>query len=391
MKESLEKAIVHLDEKIWSLHSFDHKKQGLIDGELGIVLYSLIMFKKYNQTKHLDNSIYILENILDSINREQSHLLKDPSIGNGLAGFLWVVRLAIDEDILDKDQFESYIKSIEDVLLEKVPLILEMKNFDYLYGAFGIISYFASIKSEDSRFSIMLESIKQYCEIDNDGLRFYNNDNSKYTHGIVTGLAHGMSGYILILLQCYNLGIAKKNIKEIVVECLKYILMFTNSGGEQIEPYFPLKIEEENGRNVSYGQRLAWCNSDLNMLIVLLRVTHDLNLHDYSSHIQKATNMVCSRKNHQETGIQDAHLCHGSAGVSLFYQSLLKFSNDSRFKVARDFWISKTFDFIRQEKINAFEQNDLFILNGISGINLALISILDPKIGSPLDKLLLLG
>jgi hypothetical protein len=92
------------------------------------------------------------------------------------------------------------------------------------------------------------------------------------------------------------------------------------------------------------------------------------------------------RKTLNESMINDAGVCHGSAGVAHIFNRMWSITNDKKFRQATDFWIKQTLEFGTKingktefkkynAKINEYEINHS-LLEGNAGVGLVLYSYL---------------
>ena len=105
-------------------------------------------------------------------------------------------------------------------------------------------------------------------------------------------------------------------------------------------------------------------------------------------------------KYYPKYGYYDMCICHGTSSVAYMWQKMYNITKDENIKSLADKWLNITLEnleiFLPQldkiaelEKDNEMIDTSMGFLNGLSGVGLALISFLDPKL-SYWDKLLLL-
>ena len=199
------------------------------------------------------------------------------------------------------------------------------------------------------------------------------------------GLAHGVPGIIAAILPAVQIPALHQRAKSLLIQSCDWLL--------QQELQQKLPADQQNSYfssscNNHKGSRLGWCYGDLTIALTLARVGKAL---DHPAYIDKAKQIsLHSAQRDSENGyIQDAGLCHGSAGVALIFQ-LLNQQFNQQFNLpelsdAADQWLSYTLDLYREKGLSGFymfsgltqeyEECTGFLM-GYSGIGLCLLAAL---------------
>ena len=195
-------------------------------------------------------------------------------------------------------------------------------------------------------------------------------------------MAHGQCGLILTLLNIYEAGLLQEPIKELLAGMIKYILPFKRLPQPEsgTYSYFPMGVNENLDRTdpkniAKYNNRMGWCYGDLNIALTFYRAARILNLPDLSVLANEVGLDTCKRLTEENSGIENAHLCHGSASMVLFYDALAAENNLPEYNEARTFWFSYTQDYLDTE-LKDPESNGRAeqLLMGIPGTMLLLLS-----------------
>jgi lantibiotic modifying enzyme len=195
------------------------------------------------------------------------------------------------------------------------------------------------------------------------------------------GVAHGVPGVIALLGQLWAAGIAPATVGSLLDGAVAWLrAQKLSDGAGSCFPYsvYP-NVEPEPAR-------LAWCYGDLGIaaaLLVAARCTGE------AAWEREAITIACAAAAcplHQ-TGIADAGLCHGAAGVGHLLNRLYQATGEPQLGKAARFWFERTLDFRRPgQGIGGFlrlmpGKNGLYhwtddpgILTGAAGIGLALLA-----------------
>src|SRR5262249_31116339 len=144
------------------------------------------------------------------------------------------------------------------------------------------------------------------------------------------GVAHGVPGVIGFLGSACERGLASEKARKLLDHSIAWL--FTN-----------MRPENEGGSRFTYfppdmvDARTAWCYEDPGVAAVLLRV--GLGIGD-AAWSDVAVSVACqaARRPMEETGISDATLCHGAAGVGLIYNRLFQVTGNHDLARASEAW-----------------------------------------------------
>ena len=188
------------------------------------------------------------------------------------------------------------------------------------------------------------------------------------------GLAHGVPGIIASLLPALNCPQLRKRAENLISNSCNWLL----SQQQDPKEYGSYFSTVASSNKVS---RLAWCYGDLTIALTLYRAGAALN---NPSYIDKAIEigLHSASRNLRSSIVQDAGICHGSAGLYLIFNKLFKASGVAEFEVASLKWLDHTLALFERNGLSGFDKFDsdgffvqnLGFLEGYAGIGLCLLS-----------------
>lgn len=373
MEEELESHIKGICQSIIS--KCNVAEPGLLGGTTGIALF-LILAVKYNLTSNED----FIYNVLEQSNYADEYSV---SFSNGLSGVNWFYKYLISHDALPVDIKDQVSKNDAD-LLKYIPSYLQHGNYDMLHGGLGVAySLLYNLSPENSKalaeMNLLIENLFNQ-SVFGVPVDFDFRANKQMKSRVNLGLAHGLPSILKYLLECSKAGIDTTLVKKLSGNIVDFIL--NNKNKSLSESYFPSFIDNTPD---SRHSRLAWCYGDLGIGFILFqasKVLKDNHLKDVSLKILEYTT---SKLTFKETLVADACVCHGSSGILYIYEKIWRYTYDTVFKKARDFWVNKTLSFaIKSQQGLSYHKylagnntfvEDYSLLEGEAGIGLVLLSL----------------
>jgi hypothetical protein len=206
----------------------------------------------------------------------------------------------------------------------------------------------------------------------------------RYPHGCYNlGAAHGAAGVLALLAGCCRAGVGAA--APLLEDAVRWLL------AHELPPEHGFRFPDRFSPSAApRGGRLAWCHGDLGMAAALaaaaraaelpawLRAAHDLAL-------------AAAARPLGSSGVRDAGLCHGAAGVAHLFNRLYQARGDERLGNAARRWVAHTLE-LRQPGRGAggFRswragmagqgewRDDPGFLNGAAGIGLVLLAAASP-------------
>lgn len=352
-----------------------------LGGRFGVSLF-IYHYANYSNQQSVKNYFATyLETTIGNLAEVQSVRYND-----GFAGIGWALSYFQKRDLFT-DELNGLFESIDELLEENVELYATHNNFDFLHGMLGIGLYFLE-RNKHEMIGYVVNALQESATEVNDGCNWLSHtyqgeDTTRYaTYNF--SMPHGCAGIMSFLSKCATKGEIYSNKAQVLLE--KNVRFILSNKLEGMNSIFPAHILLDNPqqRNPS---RLAWCYGDLGMSAALWQAGVALD----SEAIRQEAVAVClhasKRTEDWDTLVMDAGICHGTSGIALIFNRMFQQTKIDAFREAANFWIDKTLEYgqtpdgIAGFKTYAGSQggndnwiNDYSLLDGVSGIGLALIS-----------------
>lgn len=366
---------------------------GLYNGKFGILLF-LSSYLDHFGVSRSQQRLYDI--FLDKCLHEVSEGIQIHTYCSGLPGIIVCLRLMNKYSLIDLD-YSEVEGSYRNYLLAKMISDIENQNYDFMHGGLGI-SLCYNTDTEFARYT--LDALKKTAIHDDDKLKWKSSLGQNQGVGVNIALSHGMSSIVIYLSQLYKLNIYKDEVLSLLHGAINYIQ------AQQIDrdKYGSCFVAQslENGSEI-FRSRLGWCYGDLGVGAALWqagRVTGNVAWQEQASNIYEFSSY---RKTHINAMVNDAGLCHGSVGIAMMFDYMFQETENKCYKGARDYWLSDTIQWaIFSDGLAGYKiyhhrpdgapefVNNFNLLEGVAGIGLGLLSILNCKIKPILHEIFLL-
>jgi class I lanthipeptide synthase len=210
------------------------------------------------------------------------------------------------------------------------------------------------------------------------------------------GLAHGVPGVIAVLAEMVGAGVEVERSRRLLEGAVSWLLAQQEDGSAGF--LFPGVI----GPGVKVHQsRLAWCYGDPGVAAALFLAGRRAGEPAWER-AALAVAREAARRPPEHSGIFDAGLCHGSAGLGHLFNRLYQASGEEELAAAARFWYRHALDFRRPGEgvggYRSWEPETLDgefqwlarpgFLTGAAGIGLALLAAIS-EVEPMWDRLLL--
>lgn len=357
--------------------------EDILIGKLGLAQTSYRLYKVQNDDRYLNKVEEILEDIFENTSQGTSTLIENPALADGVPGLGLVIHQLGKEGILN-DSFDEQLDIITDTIYTKCLDAFSKENFDYFYGATGLLFFLQEVDANE-KVEHLVDIFSRYGK-DNDFL-FYNQVDDVYSQGINFGFAHGTLAIIAVFLEIYRKGIQQEKTKELILKTTDALLAFKRGTidhktvtimheGYNYASFFPYNVigKETNtfdpvlSKNIfHFTDRLGWCNSDLSRMFVLYKIGSEFNQQHYINQANNMISEVVARKEEKDTAISDCYMCHGTSGVAHLYKKIYDLTGESIFHKTYEYWIEATVDFMEKELLKEPSDKDLEMLTGWLG------------------------
>jgi lantibiotic biosynthesis protein len=346
-------------------------------GKLGLLWYCYNLWKVKRGHTLAGKIRSLIDELFAQINTNPN--LAGASFANGVTGFGYVMAELHKEGFLELD-IDNEFPDLDQYLYDQALLWVGDDYLDFFYGTTGILHYFSQRlgNPQIQKYTTdVVERMLSKAIRTHEGLWFqsYVNDiNQKEL--INLGLAHGLTGQLIVLMNIYENGLPLPSIIEAVEQGVKFLKNAqcpVDYDNDRIS-FFPTKITAQTNE-YTFSKRLAWCYGDLNVVLCLYRASvllKDASLNTYAEFYGLRTLMRTTPK---DTLVEDSHFCHGAAGLAMLYKSLYDLSGHEAYQQGYFDWIDRLMVAIE----NDFENNTLepvagSLLCGYLGPALALLT-----------------
>ncbi|MBB6503025.1 lanthionine synthetase LanC family protein [Pedobacter cryoconitis] len=355
----------------------NNESLSILIGSCGVSMFKFHYFKFFNSSLSIDEYANSLQEIAELAIQSPY-----PSFCTGKAGINWFFSYLHKNDYLEDEDLEA-ICDDNDRLAELCLEYLKKNNYDFLHGSTGIAYYllYTDYERNLNLFYTFFEELNRIMKEGSSMIPHYNPITNKLeSEKINPSLSHGLASILKVSVQCFKQNICKKEAGKMAYLIIDYLL--SNSNFDKSICYYASIIDEKNDK----FSRLSWCYGDLGIGYILFQsslVFNDDKLRKFSLEI--LTNST-KRRSKESTGVIDAGICHGTAGIAYIYNKMWASTKDLIFKDACDYWISKTIEFStytdgvagykKYNSISKNYENSFGILEGAAGIGLVLMSYL---------------
>ncbi len=350
------------------------KINGYLGGRLGRTLYYFIA-GKYQENKVLTSKANAcLNEVFADLNGE-CKFLHGYNFSGGVAGFAYEINYLQKQGYIDFD-CDNDLTDIDTFICNAALKEIEEDNIDFLHGAFGALHYFTSRDKSDL---VIRQFVARLCEaitaraIDHPtGIYFQNRSLERLqgAHLADLGLAHGLSGMLLILLEAVVFLDEPMATIDIIKKGISFILSLKQVEGER--NFYPNIVNLESGES-QFNARMAWCYGDGSVLLLLHRAGRILLQRVYTEEAEKLAPFVLARNTVTKTLLDGSHFCHGSAGLAQLYRALYKETEEYKYYQAYEHWVRQTVELAQQDlNRNTYAESRHSLLDGWVGVALVL-------------------
>ncbi|HEX6097613.1 MAG TPA: lanthionine synthetase C family protein [Thermoanaerobaculia bacterium] len=199
----------------------------------------------------------------------------------------------------------------------------------------------------------------------------------------ILGLAHGVPGIVAFLARLHGEGLGGDPVTKLVEGALGWMRSQMRSAPS---PAWFDHLAGPGSAIYAGRSRLAWCYGDLSVAIAFaLAATH----FEQAAWMETARQIACTAalRSHDRSGVLDAGLCHGAAGVAHLFHTLWILTADDSIRDAAVRWYDDALTRLETDANalrsfwpgeNATWRDDRSFLTGASGIGLALMAAISP-------------
>lgn len=375
-----DKKLARINEVLAAAQPVHH---GFLGGSLGLLYYYYYAGEALQDEALYDKADALLEQVFDNLNSDKGQLL-GYTFSEGAAGLGYILNNLQQNELLDFD-IDTELAGIDRYIFDAAMERIVTTEVDYLHGAMGALHYFSSRAQTPVINQYVNELAEKFCAAavsHSDGIYFLNSSLERLDRTkIDLGLAHGLSGLLLLLIDAWPHARDKERLGTVIKEGIAFILSKEQPVSAKQDEYsfFPFYLELDP-YNPFRLDRLAWCYGDLNTVLLLYRAGKLLGTDAYIRTADRIGLQSVRRKDERTTLSKDTHFCHGSAGLAQFYKCLYRESENPAYLDAYHYWIGVTMDLIDQEiEQKKYAANPVSILEGWPGVALVLTEYMSDR------------
>lgn len=363
---------------------------GLSMGRTSLILLYFYYGRYANDDEISSKGYNLIQEIFSNTSTDNEGALKTADFFNGYCGFLSVLSNLKQNSLLEIN-YED-LNDLDTMICDWGAAQFREGNTDFFYGGAGCLHYFISrnqVQADSCFIDRLIESLQSLFTTNKDTFGiindYYNKADGRHHKEINFSLAHGMSSIILCLTRLWAKGYRTYGIHTYAARSIEYMLQITDQSTIPAPYSFSAAINLES-QKAHCQSRLGWCYSDLNILQLLFEAGKVFDRKDWTERAKKAAAVVSGRRNKEHTLVEDAFVCHGSAGLYQYYTKLNELNEAACFREAADYWIKDAVAYFGRTTNKYFKSpaylekghiHSLFY--GPLGVALCLLSCLDKK------------
>src|SRR5262249_43798455 len=236
---------------------------------------------------------------------------------------------------------------IDDALLESVGEPPWTDNYELLYGLVGIGTYALERLPRPPAVAcleLVIDRLVGLAERSAEGITWRVNlemlnaeTRADYPRGCYDlGLAHGVPGVLAFLGRACEAGVAGAKAPRLREGAGRWLRGRQPGDGQGFSRY----LDAGDGRP-GESRRLAWCSGDLSVAAALLVAGRCARLPAWEREALAVARRAAQRPPEQ-SGVRDASLCHGAAGVGHLFNRMYQATGAPPLAEAAPLWFRRT-------------------------------------------------
>ena len=371
-KKKITKNICHsIAKQLYDYYSV-LKEPGLLNGLAGISCFFFHFYIYSGEDRYKKAAYNCLEKVIQAINNG----FNMPSFATGLAGIYWLFEYLGKKEFISREE-SSALSGLKPIFKSYAKESFRRGNYDFLHGALGMAMTGLGPEMIDL---ITNETGRTSKPESNNCVSWLSRDINGNSE-INFGLAHGIPSIILILSAIYKKNKEDRIIKSHISPGIDYLITHMEPGPEA-DSLFPSRIKEDKTIRPS---RMAWCYGDPGVAAAIYQTGTNCSRADWQNMAIEILKHAAKRKEFNSTGIEDACICHGSAGLAIVFFKAWSDTGRIEFYNASCYWLQRTLDFGGKDGEYLFKGIHGFevrygVLEGIAGVGLSLLAMLEGEL-----------
>lgn len=365
---------------------------GLLGGYTGSALFFAYYYQLTGEESHLDTAYTVIQRSLDAVATTSIN----GSHCSGLSGIAWTLLHLAQMGLIEEDDLNETFAETDVQLAQWMDLETALHKFDFLHQGLGVALYFLNrLPSPVARQQLE----KLVMELDSQAFKLRQGIAWKDLFSSLSleneerplfnlGLAHGNPAIISILARIYEKNIAREIIRPMVQQAVNWLISTRKTSQEAGISLFPVLVDAQHATAGNVHSRLGWCYGDLGIASALWDAGSRMGVPAWKEYAFEIFTHIATHRDAKNGSVQDACLCHGSAGIAVMLQQAGINANDSKLlENAQHWWRTALTQnnfpdgpagykfYHHPEYVNSHN-----MLEGICGIGLSLITFVAPEI-----------
>ncbi len=339
----------------------------LAGGAAGLAVFYRYLGHARSERRHTRTAARFLHQAVESVGSTAT----SPSLYSGLFGVAWATVH------LQRTPFQAESKvstrSIDSALKNYVGHRGWLGDYDLVSGLVGLGVY--ALERWPSRASLaclegVVDRLDETATRESRGITWRTTPDllpdelrQRFPRGYFDlGVAHGVPGAIAMLSAAYAAGVRRRKARRLLTGAVAWLL------GQKLRrnaaSVFPARIGPDIPTESS---RSAWCYGDPGIAATLFGAARAAKEPTWAREALAIARRAAARPA-DDTGVVDACLCHGAAGLGHIFNRLYQATGDESLGRAAREWFERTLAMPQRDA------TDIGVLMGSSGIALALLA-----------------
>jgi lantibiotic biosynthesis protein len=318
-----------------------------------------------------------------------------PNLYTGFAGVAWAMEHLRGRLFEEDSEEDDPVQEIDEALAIPLQRSPWPGDYDLISGLVGIAVYALERlprPAAKSLLSSIVDRLSERADISEEGAAWFTRPEELpewqrefHPRGSYNlGVAHGLPAVVAVLAGAVAAGIEKA--RPLLHDSARFLLARRQDPLSSVGACFSTTYAPWEAPT---GSRLAWCYGDPGVAAALLAAARAAGEPEWE---RAAVEVALSAAERPEpgSGIRDAGLCHGAAGLGHLFNRMYHTTGEERFADAARFWFERTLAFKQPgQGIGGFRtwgvigepdelgwRDDAGFLEGTAGVGLALLGAL---------------
>lgn len=319
----------------------DRRDASLSSGSAGLAVCNAQIAWTRRDRRAAGTALTRLEEAIDVLATEPL----TSSLYSGFTGIAWAAETV---DRLLGAEGEDRNGDIDEALTSLLRRYPDQAPYDLVHGLTGLGVYALARWPRPAAAQCLLgvvEQLARRARHDRDGVYWWTPPTWKGPQreryqpgGVDLGVAHGMAGVIPFLARVHRVGLAQQTVRPLLDGAVRWLLahMVDTVSGPTVPCFVADDIEPGPARS-------AWCYGDPGVAVALLLAARDVGEPAWEA-VATALAMGAANRPPDQSGVVDAGLCHGSAGLAHLFNRMYQMTSEPVLADAARFWVERTLE-----------------------------------------------